>query len=700
MMMLGSKYGADAQGGLDVVGYFILEWVPKPTPSGVTLTRRDPAPEVLLGDPVLARAATRVAPGDLKYRSLVLSFGPEDIDAAAFNAGCPDSRAKIDFALQLYCEVAFAGIPKACRPPLFVSTHTHTVRMELNIMVPRWVRRPDGAIRSFNPDPPGKGGRALWSAFEDLLNARFGWADPRDPASQRLITLPSWLLKQKAEALRSGLAWTPSARERVTDALITAVEAREIANRSELLTYIERWCSQNDMVVHNTSAAHVTIGVSGAVAKDRIRLKGLILAEEGPFSALLDRTEPTAEQHSQRRRMMLEQACKQLQGAFEKRAAFNGSRFGQDQWPACDFDAEVFAFGPLPPTLNLIPPTRIARTAKEPDDDSRHFSTYIPLQPDEPRTGTAPESGRVGSGPGRTSGAAGSEDCRAGGGDQGREGSSHPLDRFADLLAGPRGPGRVLSALARRVSKVLPKLAARLTLRRVAAAIPDHLPNTLNHRRTALENLNVTLTKTAHAVTAGQHATHDYRRGGPETRSDSARDFAASRSAQGAGKVGPDAHSASRRGHARTRCDRRSFESVSRGSGAAHTSRAFAAGASDRVRSSERADGSDGETSQHPEQLAGRADPHLCRADIIRHILSLCDERDPGSPRSLRRVTEADPDNPSMQDALRLSFAPDDHWVLCASEAAQKAVADDPLVQTWAGQDVGRDMTDECEFGF
>jgi hypothetical protein len=306
MMMLGSKYGADAQGGLDVVGYFTLEWVPKPTPSGVKLIRRDPAPEVLLGDPVLARAATRLAPGALKYRSLILSFAPEDIDAAAFNAGCPDSRAQVDFALQLFCEVAFAGIPKACRPPLFVSTHTHTERMELNIMVPRWVRRSDGAIRSFNPDPPGPASRACWDAFEDLLNARFGWANPRDPASQRLITLPSWLLKQKAEALRSGLPWTPSARERVTDALITAVKAREIANRSELLDYIEKWCSHNDMVVHSASAVHVTIGVAGADVKDRIRLQGPLLAAEGPFSALLHRSEPTALQRSQQRRMVLE----------------------------------------------------------------------------------------------------------------------------------------------------------------------------------------------------------------------------------------------------------------------------------------------------------------------------------------------------------------------------------------------------------
>lgn len=705
MMMLGSKYGADAQGGLDVVGYFILEWVPKTTPSGVMLIRRDPAPEVLLGDPVLARAATRVAPGALKYKSLVLSFAPQDIDVAAFNAGHPESRAMVDFALQLYCEVACAGIPRSCRPPLFVSKHTHTGRMELNIMVPRWVRRPDGATRSFNPDPPGPASRACWDAFEDLLNARFGWANPRALDRQQLISIPSWVLKQKAETLRSGLSWEPSIRERVTDALITVVKAREIANRSELLAWINDWCAEHDMVVHSIGAGHVTIGVDGADVKDRIRLKGPLLAAEGPFSALLDRTEPTAEQHSQQNRMMLEQAYKQLQAAFEKRADFNISRFGQDQWSASEFDAEVFAFGPLPPTRNLIPPTRIERTSEEQDHDSPAFP-HIPLQPDQPGTGTAAEPASFASKPDRDIGTAGSEDRGAGSGDQVWGGGGHPLDPFADILAGPRGPGRIISKIVRRASKVLSKLSARLTLRRFGTAIPASLPKTLNHCAQTLEKLNVTLTKTAHAITAGQPG-HDSRRGGPETRPNPVRNHAASRITRGAGEVGPNADGSPVPNNGRPRIGRRKSSDVSKRPQPDHTSRAFAAGAADHARSSERAAGStpwlagqDGDRVSEFEHVAGRTSGHLCRADIIRHILSLCDERDRGSPRSLRRVTEANPNTPSRSDALPLSFAPDDDWILCASEAARAAVADDPLVRSWTSEDIGPDMRDDYGLGF
>lgn len=694
-MVLGSKYGADAQGGLDVVGYFVLEWVPKPTPSGVKLIRRDPAPEVLIGDPVFARAAMRAAPGDLKYRSLVFSFAHQDMNVGLVNAGCPDSRTKIDFTLQIFCEVAFAGIPETCRPPLFVTTHTHTGRLELNVMIPRWVRRPDGELRSFNPDPPRRGSRACWVAFEDLLNARFGWADPRDPANQRLITLPSWLLKQKAEALRSGAQWEPTVRERVMDELATAVTSGAVKDRSELLKWIEDWCAEHDMVVHTTGSAHVTIGAQGADVKDRIRLKGLLFSTSKPFSTFLNRTIPTVEQ----RRVNLEDACTRLQEAVKKRAAFNRSRYGLGRWPDPQFDAEVFALGPLSQTPKLIPPIRIVRTAEEPNnDDSSTFSR--PSEPDRIGAGIAPESGGVGSAPGRATGAAGSEDRGAGGGDQGRAGSSHPLVPFADMLAGPNGPGRIISALARRASKVLPKLSAGLALRRVAAAIPDHLPKTLNHCSQALEKLNVTLTKTAHAVTAGQYPTHASRRGGPETRSDSARDHAAPRSASGAGKVGTDADGAPDRGHGRPRVGSRQSSYVSGGSEADRRSRPRDAGAADRVRSFERAPRSNGKAAQHPEQLAGGANGELCRADIIRHILSLCDEVDPGCPRSLRWVTEADLDDPRMSDALTLSFGPEEHWALCASLAARTAVANDARVQIWTGEDIGPETDDAPDFGF
>lgn len=208
MMITFSNYdGADPKGAAaqDAVGYMSAAMVPKPNNDrGTRLIERVPAPEILIGDGTLMRAAIRAAPGILKYRSGVLSFAAADIDCAAFNAGSKDARGAADLALRLWVEVGFAGIPESCRPPLFVTTHTHTGRLELNVLAPRWVMRPDGTVRSYNPDPPGTAGRNAIHAVEDILNQRFGWADPRAPDRAQLVKVPDWRLKQRATAQRDG----------------------------------------------------------------------------------------------------------------------------------------------------------------------------------------------------------------------------------------------------------------------------------------------------------------------------------------------------------------------------------------------------------------------------------------------------------------------------------------------------------------
>ncbi|PWR03997.1 hypothetical protein DKT77_03625 [Meridianimarinicoccus roseus] len=268
MLMLASKYANDAgKAGLDGVGYISREWVPKPSSGGAKLLRRDPAPEILRGDPALARAAIRMAPGKLQYRSLALSFAPEDIDVDAFNAGAPGPRIAVDHMLWLYREIAFAGVPEKYRPPLFVTTHTHTGRLEVNVIVPRWVTRPDGVRRAFNPDPPRPGSRKIWNTFEDLLNARFGWSNPRDPGRQRLMELPNWILKERAAAERSGDAREPGPREILANALIAAVDAGEVRNREEVIEWLEGWGFENGMVVRAVGARYITVDPASKIPR-------------------------------------------------------------------------------------------------------------------------------------------------------------------------------------------------------------------------------------------------------------------------------------------------------------------------------------------------------------------------------------------------------------------------------------------------
>ncbi len=64
--------------------------------------------------------------------------------------------------------------------------------------------RPDGVLRAFNPEPPTEGSRALWVAMRDMINLRFGFADPDDPARRQLVSGPSWRRKRAVAAVRDG----------------------------------------------------------------------------------------------------------------------------------------------------------------------------------------------------------------------------------------------------------------------------------------------------------------------------------------------------------------------------------------------------------------------------------------------------------------------------------------------------------------
>ncbi|WP_423208928.1 hypothetical protein E2976_01950 (plasmid) [Paracoccus yeei] len=100
---------------------------------------RDPVPELLLGDPDIFPLSLNALPFKHRYSVATLSFHAQDISVDAFNAGDPVLRQRIGQALRLFFDVAWAGIPHESRIPPLVGTHTHTGRLEVNIMLARAV---------------------------------------------------------------------------------------------------------------------------------------------------------------------------------------------------------------------------------------------------------------------------------------------------------------------------------------------------------------------------------------------------------------------------------------------------------------------------------------------------------------------------------------------------------------------------------
>ena len=169
---------------------------------------REPAPELLLGQPSIVQSAISALRFEKKYRVATLSFAASDIDVEAFNAGEHSARDPVAGAIDLFLEMAFAGVPEPNRPPVFAGTHTHTGRLEINIAMPRFVWTPAGELRSYNPYPPMKGSQNAWDALGDFLTKTFDWENPRSPDNARAIAGPDWLEKRVAAALRDNVKFT------------------------------------------------------------------------------------------------------------------------------------------------------------------------------------------------------------------------------------------------------------------------------------------------------------------------------------------------------------------------------------------------------------------------------------------------------------------------------------------------------------
>jgi hypothetical protein len=195
--------------------YMLDAAVEKDFADGRGLEVRTPVPELLIGHPAVFQSALKIPKSALRYRVATLSFATEDIDVAKFNTGDVQSRQAISVTVDLFLEMAFAGIPPDHRPPVLVGTHTHTGRLEINFGIPRYVINSSGKVRSFNPHPPMKGSKIYWDAFGDFLNERFGWANPRAAEQASQIKGPDWAEKRVAAADRFGQKFDPENNPRL-----------------------------------------------------------------------------------------------------------------------------------------------------------------------------------------------------------------------------------------------------------------------------------------------------------------------------------------------------------------------------------------------------------------------------------------------------------------------------------------------------
>jgi hypothetical protein len=381
MMVMWSKHtGADDPDGIGVVEYMAATMVKKPRPEGGReWIHRVPPPEVLKGDEALMRQTIRAVPFQCRYSSGVLSFEQGDMDVSKFNAGDPELRRRVAEVIREFEDTAYAGIAEEHRPPTFWTTHTHTRRLELNYCMPRAILAGDGRLRSINPHPPGRESIKLFDAFRDVFNARYGWADPEDPARARLTKVPNWAQKIAAEAARAGNEGKKSLVEEIGKSVEAAFAAGEISNRDDLIAQLKAGGNE----VARAGRDYITLVNESGV---RVRLRGWLFSEAftSPEAIALRADAPS--------RLFLPECEERLGERRERRARFHRSRYGGPEWEP----PEVTTGPNTPPPLEHLidqdaPPSLHAKSlGHRPPAAWPKAKPFRPggqgeIEPDEPR---------------------------------------------------------------------------------------------------------------------------------------------------------------------------------------------------------------------------------------------------------------------------------------------------------------------------
>ncbi|WP_157577952.1 hypothetical protein [Roseivivax halodurans] len=327
MILTWAKYQSGPASG--VIGYFLDTRVRKQINGRSVLTDRDPAPEILLGFPSLIGSYIDALPFRSRYRSCVLSFSADELDVRAFNAGVGSEPRAVSGALRLLVEMAYAGVPGAARPPVLASTHTHLGRLEVNVLLPRAVGLPGERLRSINPHPPGRASRDEWDAYTDVVNATYGWADPRCPMRRRHVTPPGWMAKEAAELMRQAergerVGVDQSDPRYRAWSLCRQATAAGLATRDEIVAHVDAGLVAYCWAVTSQSRADITCGPIDGRGR-RVTIGGAALGDgvedaTDPFDAMVARQEEIAA------------APAKLAEAHRRRAEFN-RRLGSEPWP-------------------------------------------------------------------------------------------------------------------------------------------------------------------------------------------------------------------------------------------------------------------------------------------------------------------------------------------------------------------------------
>jgi len=478
---------------------------------------RDPVPEVVCGAAPVFRAEVARLPFQRKFRFALLSFDHSDIDVRAFNAGDPPLRHAVDLALYGAFEALWPGIPRHARPHVFATTHTHTGRLEVNIAFARAVFPDTVRVRSLNPDPPTPYGEPsrYWRALRDMLNHRFGWADPEDPARRQLITAPDWRTKEVAEALRADHSPEPLPYEPALDALREAATRGVVRSRADVEAFLNAALDPRGWSVLSMTDRLITIGPPEAPTKQRVRLAGLLMSET--FGGQADTPQITRAQAMRAQTLAIAEA--RFEHLLATRAVYNRKTYGFSLHEAPDAPPSQWLEMQPARGLHYIPARHhlCALTERHTQDKELAQHEAVPTRPaisgpDAPDRDRSDPRNRHAA---RADRAVGSPDLRAAdsyhrtGGQLGAASQAlDALEQQARRLAGPIGWVAAITLRIQRLTQLAPSAARHLASVQMRPlwqpAVIEKL-TTLTHKLETLNDRAVTFIRANTGADDGNH---------------------------------------------------------------------------------------------------------------------------------------------------------------------------------------------------
>jgi hypothetical protein len=306
---------------------------------------RFPEPELLHGSPTLMTKVLEGLPHEHIYSMATLSFADEDLCVDDFNIGLPELRCRIAQTIDLFLDVAHAGLPPTARLQPLIGTHTHTGRLEVNILMPRAVWTGDGKLRAYNAHPPGAASRRLWDNFRDAMIHRHGWSDSLDSARVQWVKPSDAAIKADRDAHRHEHEITDKTYDLLKSLALDAKATPEVRCRDDLLAVIEPHLRLNAIKVQKRGRDSVTF--TNMLTRRRCRMAGLLFSHAfRPGNPVIDLSADAYDAH---RRAQIEGARHRLIDCISARAAFNIGRYGHGPYR----QAEDIVDNPSPTVSHL-----------------------------------------------------------------------------------------------------------------------------------------------------------------------------------------------------------------------------------------------------------------------------------------------------------------------------------------------------------